>query len=342
MTKQVRRSNAILRSLMMLTYVIGAAGIIYSIQVFCRKVIKPDHPHITRMVLAPDGQLLAFVRRNRYDHRTGSAVFIADLQHDGNHRRLVDYSDSVFNLAWSADQQLLAMGTSTGQVSVWQVNSPKQLWMNRVSTEQIWGLEFAGSNLILTTGQGCEPGCKGSLIVLDAKTGQKLSADESFENTPTSLAISLQNGRFYLGANYGSSIMERDLATGTLLRTKFWGFIEDLSVSSDGKFLAVLGNREFSIIDCESLEQLSRGVESENIRLWRVEFIPGRNEFITNGFSDKPELQRWSFGKSKMSMVQDYGDCGFDFAVSKDGTRLFHSTSEGFSSFDLRVDDKAQ
>jgi WD40 repeat protein/transcriptional regulator with XRE-family HTH domain len=137
-------------------------------------------------------------------------------------------------VALSADASLLAAGTSTGQVLLWQVTSRALLWAVRGHTGAVWGVALSADGALLATG-----GEDGVVRLWDTDTGQAVATLQGHTGTVWDVALSSE-GRLLASGGADGCVRLWGVPDGqqiAVLRAHVGG-VWGVALSADGRLVA--------------------------------------------------------------------------------------------------------
>lgn len=245
---------------------------------------------------------------------------------------------SIFSVAFSPDQKLLATGGSDGQIRIWQVSNGKQILAWQAHGDWIRCVTFSHDGKLIASGSN-----DSTIIIWDSKTGDCLKILRGHKDWVWSVSFVL--GKHLLvsaSSDHTAKVWSIDLgiciytfnepedqvwsaafsnngytlATGSATSVKLWNVwtrqcvktfqdnatrVRSLSFSPDGKTL--VGSSDDRIIktwDVDSGKCLKTLKSATTTRLWSVKYSPDGQKLIS-GSADT--IQIWNVEKGECLMT---------------------------------------
>lgn len=154
----------------------------------------------------------------------------------------------VLSMALSPDGQLLATGTASGEIRLWQVQEGKQLFASEGHTDWIGAIAFSSDNHTIASGSDDQ-----TIRLWDARTGNCLKVLTGHTNRVKSITFA-PNGKILASTGKDQTIRLWNVKTGTCL-----------------KILREHSDRITSVAFNPDGTKLISGSHDQTIRLWDVE-----------------------------------------------------------------------
>jgi WD40 repeat protein/transcriptional regulator with XRE-family HTH domain len=152
---------------------------------------------------------------------------------------LAEAFDFPASVALSGDGELLAAGTSTGQVWLWRVADRIPLWTVNGHTGVVWEIAFSADSRLLASG-----GADGTLRLWKAESGRQLATLVTPGHTGGIWGVGLSaDGQLLASGGEDGSVQLWEASTGRLLNTLrgHTGTVWSLAVTSNGERLVSSG-----------------------------------------------------------------------------------------------------
>jgi WD40 repeat protein len=235
-----------------------------------------------------DGTTLACLSLLREGGRLGGSVTVVDAAQRAAPREFTRSDAIIQDVAWSADDRRLALGTANGLVELCEVASGRRAWSQKVDRFPVWSVALTESGAIAVSGCRCEPGCEGMVTFLDDDTGETEHV-ELLHDTPSCLAVDVIGNRLYTGCYYGGLITVFDIAKRSRVDEFGWrkgivgdwgdAGILDLAISDDGHYLIVGGDDGWTLWDVRGGRQMHERTHHD-FSVLQVQFLPGSERFV--------------------------------------------------------------
>ncbi|MBV9169007.1 MAG: helix-turn-helix domain-containing protein, partial [Chloroflexi bacterium] len=150
---------------------------------------------------------------------------------------LAESFDFPGSLSLSGDGALLAAGTSTGQVCLWQVADRTLLWVASAHTGMAGGVALSFDGRLLASG-----GDDGSVRVWETSSGRPLVSLQAHQSMVGGVALSA-DGHLLASSSFDETAKLWDASTGQLLATLrgHTGAVYGVAVSVNGDLVATGG-----------------------------------------------------------------------------------------------------
>lgn len=308
-------------------------------------------------------QLQTDLSNHDFSHLT---IWQAHLQGVNLHRVNLAYSDldksvfsqslgSIFSVAFSPDQNLLATGSSDGQIRIWQVSDGKQLMAWQAHGDWIRSVMFSDDGKLIASGSNDR-----TIRIWDNQTGDCLKILRGHKDWVWSVNFVLGSHLLVsASSDHTAKVWSIDLgicvytfhepdeqvwsaafsnngytlATGSATSVKLWNVwtqqcvkvfqdnatrVRSLSFSPDGKTLVGSSDdRSIKTWDVDSGKCLQTLQSATTTRLWSVKFSPNGQKLIS-GSADT--IQMWNLEEGECLMtLQEPQHRARSIACSPDG-----------------------
>lgn len=301
------------------------------------KTVRGHSGRVTTVRYTPDGRYLISGGRGGKIHvwSTENYSTVATFQGNGG---------AVIALDIHPDGDRLVSVSTDGQLRIWSISRQRQLRSISVSTLDSSLNHYAPAVKYSSDGESLSVAtAEGAVRVFSAENGKQKQVVRGFPDRvrtfavspgETQLATGGKDGRVYLW-NLETGVLDRELNVGG-------GTIEDVSYSSGGNLLAVVGKRRLNVFDLAENERLiNRFTGTSNSTV----AFAGKGQFVVvfrsgSGFVvlDVPsgqEKRAVSIDRSRAMAVSSESD---QVAVSRGSGRVeIYRISDGTHIKDLSV-----
>lgn len=201
------------------------------------------------------------------------------------------------NRSGEGGEALLAAGTSTGEIYLWQMNSGHSHAIFKGDPKFVWSVAFSRDGTILAGGG------EGERIWLWNVQRQALHQILVGHTGTVRAVLFSPDGHMLFSASDDQTVRQWDVATGQLCRTfeghtnKVWG----LAISPDGRTVASCGDdQRICMWDVET-GQLHRSLEEDRDGIRVVAFSPDAQLLASGG--DDQKIRLWEVSSGKLRHV---------------------------------------
>ena len=160
---------------------------------------------------------------------------------------LMDF-DTANNIAWSPDGRILAIGASNGNITLWDMQSDKQLRTLSTSIGNINAIAWSPDGHTLASGIRIPRTSGGVIVLWDTSTGQQIRTLSGTNGFFTKISWS-SDGRSLISDGFDQHLSIWDTQTGDLIRTTIvrdWE-TSDWNLHPNGYLLAI-GTHEGNVV----------------------------------------------------------------------------------------------
>lgn len=236
-------------------------------------------------------------------------------QANGKQLHTLEIGEKVNDVAFSPDDQSIAVITTQGTVQRWSPKTGKQL-SNFTATPQGTGLAFHPQGDQLATA-GREPVIK----IWNASTGKPVKTLSGHQGWVNAVAFNA-TGTVLVSASEDKTVRIWDVAQGQTLHTlpKQATAVTDIAISSDGQTIA--SSTEDGTIQLWTLTgKRLRTFQTENVVVTSVAFSPDGSTLVSTHADHSLRLWQVETGKP-LSVLQGHGAATLDAAFYPNGTTL--------------------
>ena len=236
----------------------------------------------------------------------------------------------IDSIAFSPNGKLLANGSLTGEIRLWNINSGRLI---RKLTDQygfIKSLSFSPDGELLASGSD-----DGSILVWDIETGRYEPFLAERMRGISCLSFS-SDGKMLLGGSVNGDIHLFDVETRNTLRT-FTGHIAEIShlmFSPDDSKIASIGwDGSIRLWDIESAKQLktmSMPISGHFRGYWREIWFADDGDLFAINLDYNHFIHLWNVSAGKyMQSLKGHASHLSCFSISADGQTLASSSADG-------------
>ncbi|RPJ27124.1 MAG: hypothetical protein EHM33_09120 [Chloroflexi bacterium] len=272
---------------------------------------------------SPSISQFAFIEKDRaLLSATSAGIYYFDPA-DLGPRYFFDAKGWITAFTVSADGEWVAAGDTTGSIAIWNISDGKEIARLQADSKPIKSLDFSPDKSMLVSnavGKTARLWDLGQKLQLFALEGHGLNI---------SRVLFSPEGDTVITAGEDFKILVWDVRSGKVIRKYNAAIkINDMSLSSDGNFLAVaLNNATIEIWDLGSQSLINTIRDPEIVAPYSfVEFLPS-NQLILTGSADGI-ARVWNIQASDMLWQTSYQDALVkpspvkSMAVSNNGTRF--------------------
>lgn len=201
-----------------------------------------------------------------------------------------DFKGSIIAGDISPNGKWLVVGTTVGEVKLWDLNSGKQIIAFKNDSDMTVQVAFSpDGNQVLSFWP---------LILWDRKSGERKYIAK--EEDPSTFCFSPDNKYIYASGRANNVILKIDRANGQIIKKlQLTEYPTSISISPDGNLLAENHGAEFTIWNTQNWEIVDKINLKSSILGEGIKFIEGKPELLLQSYS---ELFLWDYNRHIRSM----------------------------------------
>jgi WD40 repeat protein len=248
-------------------------------------------------------------------------------------RNLPDYASTIYGVAISSDQHLIAAGGANNTVMVWAMPGGQVVRIFKGHTSTINTVAFSPDGRYLVSGSKDE-----TARLWDIRTGRSVRIfsrrynpdfSPGHESAINTVAFS-PDGRSVLTVSRDQSARLWDIASGTDYLTIAGynsGFFGG-AFSRDGKWIALSSSDKLIRIFDSATGQLKQTLTGHTGPVWSVAFSPDGSELVSGSSDTTARIWNLATGQTRLKLSGHTGDVT-NVAYSPDGNSILTASYDG-------------